>query len=322
MANHIHLLLRQWHKARSQEWVLAVVTSTAGSSYRKQGAMMFVDSMGQTIGLVSGGCLENDVMRQARGVMQSGQAKSIVYDMREEESLAWQLGIGCGGRIELSLLPVNEDNGYLGFEQVLEQLESGQSCYWHLDLDTYQAHISEKPSTNDSLLQVLISSQTKLLVFGAGVDAMPMVKIAQNLGWHCTLIESRTSHANRARQIQPEQLVLSQFDRLKGNEAWLQKADVAIVMQHSVHLDSQALRLLCASRVRYLGLLGPEHRKQKVLDHERLTAADLPCPVAGPMGLNLGGELPESIALAVMAEILAVLNQSSAKSLSEVVCQS
>ena len=91
MANHLHHLLEHWYEKRDElDWVLATIIGTEGSSYRKSGAMMMINSLGQYHGLLSGGCLESDIMRQARRCWDNQKSRMIQYDMREEEDLAWQ----------------------------------------------------------------------------------------------------------------------------------------------------------------------------------------------------------------------------------------
>ena len=111
MANRITQLLTYWSEDRDKHlWVLATIIQTDGSSYRKAGAMMLINDMGQYFGLLSGGCLESDIMRQARRCWDNLQNRIIEYDMREEEDLAWQLGIGCGGMGKIFLQAVHAAN--------------------------------------------------------------------------------------------------------------------------------------------------------------------------------------------------------------------
>jgi xanthine dehydrogenase accessory factor len=114
-------LLNNWYEQRDElEWVIATIIGTEGSSYRKPGAMMMINSLGQYHGLISGGCLESDIMRQSRQCWMSGKNIIIQYDMREEEDITWQLGIGCGGLVRILLQPVSADNAYLKLIELRE----------------------------------------------------------------------------------------------------------------------------------------------------------------------------------------------------------
>ena len=129
MANQLNQLLTHWHQHKDDlQWVLATIIATEGSAYRKAGAMMLINSLGQYRGLLSGGCLEADIMRQARRCWDDQCNRTIRYDMREEEDLAWQLGLGCGGMVQILLQPVNADNHYLQLDKLLLSLQQHQHC--------------------------------------------------------------------------------------------------------------------------------------------------------------------------------------------------
>ena len=129
MANRLNQLLKQWQSSRNtQKWVLATIIETDGSSYRKPGAMMMINDLGQYYGLLSGGCLESDIMLQARRCWDSGRNRIVEYDMREEEDLAWKLGIGCGGMVRILLQPVDEHNQYLQLGELYSLLENNKSA--------------------------------------------------------------------------------------------------------------------------------------------------------------------------------------------------
>ncbi|MFC6672816.1 XdhC family protein [Marinobacterium aestuariivivens] len=124
MANQLTRLLLQWYPQRDAlEWVLGTVYRTEGPSYRKAGAMMLFNSLGQAFGMLSGGCLESDIQRHARRVMQSGQALTLCYDGSDEDDLSFQLGIGCGGTVHILLQPIRADNDYLQPDLVHRALE-------------------------------------------------------------------------------------------------------------------------------------------------------------------------------------------------------
>jgi len=136
MANRISQLLSHWTDNRDKHlWVLATIIETDGSSYRKAGAMMLINDMGQYFGLLSGGCLESDIMRQARRCWDNQKNRIIEYDMREEEDLAWQLGIGCGGMVRILLQPVHIDNNYLKLDDLNRCLDQRQKTEYHQQVD-------------------------------------------------------------------------------------------------------------------------------------------------------------------------------------------
>jgi xanthine/CO dehydrogenase XdhC/CoxF family maturation factor len=333
MANRISQLLSHWTENRDTHlWVLATIIQTDGSSYRKAGAMMLINDMGQYFGLLSGGCLESDIMRQARRCWDNQQNRIIEYDMREEEDLAWQLGIGCGGMVKILLQPVHKDNDYLKLDQLNSCLEQRLKAEYHQQIDEgsplnkvlpivakSQAIAASKYKDGgvaDTFIQ-LLSPAPLLAVFGAGVDAKPIVSIAAELGWLVLLIDPRVGYAKTEYFTKASQIIRQPIDEL-CDAKWLNQIDVALVLTHNIKLDASALKLVQNSSAKYVGLLGPTHRTDRVLDIAKLTRTDLTKALSNPVGLRLGGELPESIALSMLAEAHAVLEKADGLSISGV----
>ena len=99
MNHHIYHVLSAWAGQRDAgNWLLATIINTEGSSYRKAGAMMLFSQEGAQLGVVSGGCLESDLLHQARRCWETGESRIVTYDMQEEGDIAWRLGIGCAGK--------------------------------------------------------------------------------------------------------------------------------------------------------------------------------------------------------------------------------
>jgi xanthine dehydrogenase accessory factor len=335
MANRISQLLNHWTENRDKHlWVLATIIQTEGSSYRKAGAMMLINDMGQYFGLLSGGCLESDIMRQSRRCWDNQQNRIIEYDMREEEDLAWQLGIGCGGMVKILLQPVHADNDYLKLDEMSACLEQRQKVEYHQQIDEGLPHnivlaidksykISPIRVQNDRGIDVFVQQMSPaplLAVFGAGVDAKPVVSIAAELGWQVILIDPRVGYAKAEFFTKASQIIRLSCDALKG-ATWLQQIDIALVLTHNIKLDAAALKLVQNSSAKYVGLLGPNHRTDRVLGIANLTRNELTKPLANPVGLRLGGELPESIALSMLAEAHAVIEHADGLSISGVLNQ-
>lgn len=149
-----------------------------------------------------------------------------------------------------------------------------------------------------------------LVIFGAGQDAIPLVRFAKELGWHVTLVDPRPGYATRTRFSLADILIVCPpeevLERVKIDER-----TVAAVMTHNFLHDAELLRTLLPSPVRYIGILGSKQRTRRLLDQVQETVR-LHCDhslsqVYGPIGLDIGAETPEEIALAIVAEIKAVL---------------
>lgn len=342
MFNQFSQQLKQWHPKRdTQKWVLGTLYKIDGPSYRSPGAMMFFSDAGEQFGLLSGGCLEADMHKKASQVMRSQRPMTVCYDASDEADMSFLLDIGCGGMIHILLQPLNFENDYLQLPLILDALENREGCLflqkiteqgelaeadvWFKDNAKYSAmavQLSQKNAclaelNKHSWLVTAIRPPFHLLVVGGGIDVRPLVSLAATMGWEITLCDPRPANARRE-HFMSVSTILRCPPLALVEEALFEHFDAAIVITHNLQLDADALAALQRSAVRYLGLLGPIVRKEKVLALAGLDANTLSVPVAGPAGLRLGGELPENVALSIIAECQAVINGADAKSISNV----
>ncbi|WP_111979435.1 XdhC family protein [Algibacillus agarilyticus] len=332
MSNRFQHILQQWFPLKDDgEWVLATIIETKGSAYRKAGAMMLLNSFGQSFGLLSGGCLEADLMRQSRKCLHDNKGYQVCYDMQDDTDISWQLGIGCGGMVRVLLQPINQANGYLGLIELLSTLQEGQPAYYQLNtcveqpLDVYanqlvsQTDFALVSTKGKSVLTpaaffTCVKPVPRLCIFGGGTDALPLVNLAHNLGWHTTLVDSRSHYARQAYFPLADHIIKQPYAELNQAPDVI-NADAIVVMNHNVGLDAQALKACELSLAKYIGLLGPKHRTEKVFDDIELNLDRLVPRLHNPVGLNLGGELPESIALAIIAQAHAQIEAGDCASL-------
>lgn len=149
----------------------------------------------------------------------------------------------------------------------------------------------------------------RLLVLGAGLDAVPLVRMAVELGWYVDVVDHRPAYLERAefavadsrRLADPRQAA----DVLGGESVW----DAAVVMSHHLDTDAAWLRALAPLRLGYLGVLGPPARREKLLERLEAEFPDLRRRLHGPIGLDIGGGSPAAIALSILAELQSVLAQ-------------
>lgn len=317
MNNQLSTMLSVWQKFRAEtEWVLGTVYRTEGSAYRKAGAMMLVNGRGQLFGLLSGGCLEADIARNARKVMLTNKAVTLVYDANDEDDLAFRLGIGCGGRVYIMLQPISIGND-LGLSDLLSSLLQRRSGYYFQKIgDVYGYFEARQEVISDSTfieqrcdgewLVTPISPEPHLLIIGGGIDARPVVSLAYELGWKTTLVDPRRANA-RPDHFPKVNVILRDLDDSLIQYIHEDRVDASILMAHSISLDAKAMALLSRSSVRHVSVLGPRHRFVELLQWAGLNEAVLPFDVASPAGLDIGGQLPESIALSMLSGIHAVL---------------
>jgi len=147
------------------------------------------------------------------------------------------------------------------------------------------------------------------------MDARPLVSIAHELGWYVSVWDSRPANARREFFLSADKILNFPVEALRQYVVD-KKVNAAVLMTHNIFLDAQALQQLHQANLQYLALLGPVNRRDKVFKEAQLNQADLSLPLAAPAGLDLGGELPEGIALSILAECHARLKQCEAASLS------
>jgi xanthine/CO dehydrogenase XdhC/CoxF family maturation factor len=327
-----------------QSLVLATVTATEGSSYRKPGAMMLIRKNNQFAGLISGGCLEGDLVEHAATVFKDGQPRSVCYDLSADDQAIWGLGLGCGGIVHLLLLRLDRDRNFGFLPGLFEALDRRSRCVLALAhqsspeipagafaLATDAGEVTGDPllypslegrlgnwdspfryqytgpspaAGEESILLIRVEPSPRVLVCGAGPDAVPVARQVDALGWECVVVDHRGAYAKPGRFPASTQVVQLLPGQLY-EEVDLKAVDAAIVMSHNLDYDATYLEQLATLDLAYLGLLGPRARRDQL--QEQLAIEEL--SIHGPAGFDIGAELPESIALAVMAEIHAVLSK-------------
>ena len=343
-----------WRRSeeRGEPAVLATVVGVQGSGYRRPGARLLLTANGQTVGTISGGCIESDIARRGWWLTASGRPIIVSYDAGEVDEGDEDPGSGCGGVISVlleQLTPQGEPHPLHVIEAVhrarrpgvvVTALDDhpavgplGAHCLVFPDgvvspsvpcrdvtaLRTVAEHaIASGPregvcTTTVAGVPVLVEvvpPPPSLVVFGTGADAQALVVFAKALGWDVTVTGSHAVRARPERFPQADRVVLtSPDDPLAGVP--LDARTAAAVMTHSLALDRAILHALRRVLLRYLGLLGPRHRADRVLaelfDGDTAGLARLRARIHSPIGLDIGAEGPSEIALAIVAEIRAVL---------------
>jgi xanthine dehydrogenase accessory factor len=187
--------------------------------------------------------------------------------------------------------------------QALAQLKTRQ----------YHYHDPAKPGIGHAtFLLDVVQPPPALLIFGAGRDAYPLVQFAKQLGWRITLVDCRASEQTTTRFAMADQIILGRRESLR-QQVPLATQTLAVVMTHNYYDDLAILKLLLTSPARYIGLLGSRQRSQRLLQTLQ-DQGELSEPqrqhLHTPIGLDIGAETPEEIALAIVAEIQAVLAQA------------
>ena len=153
-----------------------------------------------------------------------------------------------------------------------------------------------------------------LAVFGAGYDAIPVVNLAKQLGWYVTIIDNRPGYTTSERFPLADQIIFSEPQTIQ-NRLKLTPRTVAIVMTHTYKSDLALLRTLLLSDISYIGVLGPKSRTDQLLQEIKSAGLTLTPEqlhrIYAPVGLDIGADSPETIALSIIAEIQAILANRS-----------
>jgi len=344
--------LLDFYRAHKEDDSLVLVTiiGTEGSTYRKPGAMMLIGRDQEFRGMISGGCLEGDLLHHAAEVFASGEPKFVTYDMHASDELVWNLGLGCDGVIHLLLQRLDREGGF-GFFQQLEsshkarrmvmlalkiapggELPVGASAL----IDDGEAGVGEmallqvlrrtsgqnwpqwryhlvglaESSSAPEVMLINMPPRVRVLVCGAGPDAVPVARTLSELDWEVVVIDHRPAYAKPGRFPESCRVVQARPENL-AEALDLDELDAAVIMSHHLENDSEYLRQLAGRNMTYIGCLGPRARSTRL--KEMVGCEQL--QVHGPVGLDIGAELPEAIALSLAAEIHAKLNKRSGLSL-------
>jgi len=326
---------------------LATVVRVRGSAYRHEGAKLAVAEDGSNAGNVSGGCLEQDVREVALRVIRSGEPELRSYCSSADEIAAWDLGVGCEGQVDVFVEPaearpregqllegraafavctdlgarapgpgtrliVTRDSveGDLGSKEVADRAVALARGL----LETGESGIHE--IAGRSVFFDVLLPPPQLVLLGAGDDARPLVRFATDVGFRVVVVDRRAGFLTRERFPGAAALMRSSGDEL-GVALPLDVDCYAVVMTHNFADDQAYLRALLKTPVCYIGMLGPRQRTDRIL---RNLAAEGPVDdarVYGPVGLDIGTDGAEQVALAVIAEVLAVRSGRRARSLRE-----
>jgi xanthine dehydrogenase accessory factor len=344
-------ILRLWKEAEQSgaSAVLATVVKTHGSSYRLPGARLLLAPNGQRAGSVSGGCLEDDLIKKAYWLTERGPAIRR-YDTTPDGEIGSGFGLGCSGVIHVllerltpggpTILDIIRDAraerrpavvahlihpaAFAGRRLVLDTLgtvshnigDAGLASSVERESKIALSECASRTVWVNNEAEVFIEIMTpgvRLLVFGAGDDAVPVTELAKYLGWQVLVFDGRAHYARREKFPHADAVVVCTGGKTAAVPetdaiAQIDKWTAAVLMSHSYAQDLETLGELADTNLSYLGVLGPRKRTAQLLSDAGLDASLLGPTLHSPMGLDIGADGPEQVALAVIAEIQAALN--------------
>lgn len=351
----LHAVCRQAaaERAAGRSVVLATVVRVEGSSYRRPGARMLVAEDRWLAGCVSGGCLEADVIRRASFRLRGGRPVVVRYDSRSDDDIGWGFGLGCNGMIEVLLERIEADdpNDPLAFAAscfatdrsgviltVLSSIDGSVAVGARLLVRQGRLVRSSVPAgpAQEALLARAtgprreveaagvralvepIEPLPRAFVVGTRHDAVPVVRLAKQMGFLVTVVDAFDSVSLRERFREADTIAIVRTGETEALTALFDAPTSALValMSHDYARDRAALGAAITSKALYVGALGPKRRTERMLA-ELVRGGVVVTDEAlrrlhAPIGLDLGAETPQEIALAIVAEMTAALTGAPA----------
>ena len=344
-------ILPLWQELRASgtPYVLATVVEVEGSGYRKPGARMMIAADGRRAGTISGGCLEGEVARKA--FWHTSDGPTLRHYSTSPEDGEVPFGMGCGGVVHVLLERPETAEPMLqrlaahytertpvSVATALDRDGIGERAFW----PPTGAETSDGPTALQALARQGYEEQSSfscavalaghesdgresvpirvewnaprpgLFVFGAGDDAIPMVRLARQMGWYVSVADGRSNLATQARFPEAHEVHVLAAGALPSFNP--RPTDAAVVLTHSLEQDTRILAALLDEDLAYIGVLGPQRRTAEILAtlaeksglHSSRSEAQVHAwmeRLHAPMGLDLGGDTPADVAISVIAEI-------------------
>ena len=348
---HIERLKREEAKV-----AVATLVNTRGTTPRKEGAKMVVGEGGRILGSVTiGGCVDAQVIEESADVLGRNAPRLLELNLGDEE--AWEIGLTCGGTIEVFLEPMTLDHpdaALVFYERARAHAESGgrAAVLTRLDAPENGAKLllldtgAQEGTLGDAFLdrrfaaeaalaleggrsrtlflegvRVFVEVSTPpaiLLMVGAGHVSMPLATLGRGMGFRTVVIDGRPRFATRERFPDVDELNIGIPSELV-QKVPLIATTALVLVAHDYKYDLPVLRHALATPVGYIGLLGSTRRGAAILNllREDGVGEEALERVRVPIGLDLGAQSAPEIALSILAEILAVQRGATGLPISE-----
>jgi xanthine/CO dehydrogenase XdhC/CoxF family maturation factor len=308
--------------------VLATVVHLEGSSYRKPGVRMLISEDLKSVGAVSGGCVEKEIIHRSKSVFFDGKAKMITYDGRYK--------LGCEGILYILIEPffitksflleflnASSNRESLKIDSFFERRDEAFGNFGSVITFKNKQQISFSDSFDSNKTESLavfrqvLHPAFKLIIIGGEHDAVKLCKIAANLGWEIEVVTSvkdakNISHFPGVNSVVAESLETIQFKEINTNTA-------IVLMNHSYVQDLKYLVKLTKYQPKYIGILGAPKRRERLFNDLFEFAPEVTDEflesIYTPAGLHIGAQTPEEIAISIIAEILSVIRKKTPFSL-------
>src|SRR5262245_7032872 len=321
---------------------VATVVRVRGSAYRREGTHMLIRTDGSFECMLSGGCLEPSVADTAKHVIETGESVDINYDLADDS--LWGLGMGCTGAVDIRIEPLDALAHDPVMREWFGVLERGERAALVVPLEGASGRVLVRPDAppighftdqamereaierararlsalhphsgpertgRGEVFYEIAAPAPELVIFGANPDAVPLAQQAWELGFSVTVVDVRSAYLT-ADQFPTARRIAAHYSEF-DTEVPLSRASAVLVMNHHLERDEESLRYALDSDAAYIGVLGPRARYEKLLSALaargiRPSASSL-ARVHSPVGLSIGAETPEEVAVSILAELVAV----------------
>ncbi len=296
----------EWLRS-GQSVAIATVVQTWGSAPRPIGSWLAIRADGQVAGSVSGGCVEDDLIRRVQSeILTRNTPEMVVYGVTQQE--AARFGLPCGGTLRLLVEPKPE---LAVLEKLLENITSHQMTLRSVNLETGKSTLSAGDRSDEfvcteQIMQTTYGPRWRMVIIGAGQLSLYTADFALASDFEVIVIDPREEYAeglNRSditfARGMPDDILL---------EIGVDSHTAVVALTHDPKLDDMALMEALRSQAFYVGALGSRKNTQK--RKERLLEFDLNHEqverLHGPVGLSIGALTPPEIAVSILAEVIAV----------------
>lgn len=326
--------VQQWWR-EGKKVALARVIQTWGSSPRPVGSCLFISSDGDMLGSVSGGCVEGAVVKVAKLILESGQAKRLHYGISDDD--AWAVGLSCGGKLDVFIQPWHDDHIV---KELTHRLDNNEGCtlvtnmsgavasntlFFDLKIqgteipDELELMIRESYShrTSRTITQPdadyfahVFPPHSKMLIIGAAHITADLVKLAREFDFETIVIDPRKAFAeNTTFSVQPDKIFHAYTSEVL-HEMKLDAYTYAVILSHDPKIDDDALKILLRSDVAYIGALGSKknhEKRSKRLQEAGFSETEI-ARINAPIGVDIHAQGAKEIALSIMGAVIKAKN--------------
>lgn len=297
---------------------LATVVKTWGSAPRPVGAQLVIDSETNFQGSVSGGCVESAVIFEATDAMRDGTCRILSFGVSDDS--AFEVGLACGGEIEVMVEPVGVGKGPSVDElrALVAARAARRPVVWEVNTDTWSRRLLERDTSDagleerfrtdksvreDGVFRGVHNPPLRLVLVGAVHIAQPLVRMAKLAGYDVVLCDPRDSFSSAARF--PDETFLEGWPDEALRDFGVDARTAVVTLSHDPKIDTPALEVALASEAFYIGALGSSrtHGKRVAALKDAGLSDQTIARIDGPVGADIGAVSPAEIAVSIMAEM-------------------